>query len=167
MVRSERTTRGFFQERVGEGAQSVHERVALGRVEALERLAERTVARVDPRLDERAALVVELEHGAAAVGLVLAAADEPVLLQVARELARGGEGEAELAGELADRPAALAGDGVEQGDVPAAERRVAAEELGELRREAVPAAQAPHDAAQRAAERLGVVAAHLITVIIE
>jgi len=45
-----------------------------------------------------------------------------VLLELARERRGGGEGQAELARQLADRPLTLAPDLSEECDVPAAER---------------------------------------------
>jgi len=165
MVRSDRTMGGFFQERVRERAEAAQERRSLLRVQLLQGAPERPAAALEPRLDERPPLAGELEDGAAAIGLVLAAADEPMVLEIPRELARGGQGEAELGRQLADRATSLARDGVEQRDVASTERRVSCEELQELGREAVPAPEAAHDAAKRAAKILGF-AAHLVIVIL-
>ena len=80
---------------------------------------------------------------------MLAAADELVVLEVAGELARRGQAQAELLRDLADRALALGGDVREDGDVTRPERRVAVEELV---RRVTAAAEAAQDPPQRAAQ---------------
>ena len=72
-----------------------------------------------------------------------------MLLELARELARRGQREAELARDLADRPLALGRDVGEHADVPAAERRVAVDELEELGRRPPARPEPAHHAAQQ------------------
>ena len=92
------------------------------------------------------------DHGPPAVGRVLAPLDEAVIFEITRELARGGQRQAELAREVADRALALRSDLREHGDVPPAERRVAAHELEQLRRRPAPRPQTAHDPPQLSAQ---------------
>ena len=69
--------------------------------------------------------------------------DQPVLLELARERRGRGEGQAELARQLADRALALAADLGEERDVAAAERR-ALDELEQLRRRPAARPEAAH-----------------------
>ena len=64
---------------------------------------------------------VQVDDGAAAVVGVLAPVDEADVLELPRQLARGRQGQAELPGELPDRPLALRPDLGEDGDVAARE----------------------------------------------
>ena len=77
---------------------------------------------------------------------------EVVLLEVARELARRGQGDPELLRELADCSLALGSDLDEQRDVPPPDRRLAVEEALELGGRAPapphPAQHEPQKAAQ-------------------
>ena len=93
----------------------------------------------------------EAHDRAAAVGGILAPRDQPVLLELARERRGGGQRQAELAGELADRPLALAADVGEERHVPAPERR-ALDEAEQLRRRPPPRPEAAHHPAQEPAE---------------
>ena len=101
---------------------------------------------------------------------MLAPSDEAVVLELADELARGGQREAELSRDLADRPLALRGDVGEHADVAAAERRIATDELEELRCRPPARPGASHDAAQEPAELAQVVGpgnvGHLLNVIL-
>jgi hypothetical protein len=127
IVRSERTTRRFFHHRVGQGAKTLQKGVALGTVETGQRLRERTVAAVDPRLHLLLRQLVQVDERPAAVVGELPAVHEGVILEVTRELARGGQRQAELPGDLAHRARPLRRDVREHGDVPATERRVLAD----------------------------------------
>lgn len=101
---------------------------------------------------------------------MLAPSHEAVVLELADELARGGQREAELTRDLADRPLAFGGDVGEHADVAAAERWIAADELEELRRRPPARPGASDDAAQEPAELAQVVPAgnvgHLLNVIV-
>ena len=90
-----------------------------------------------------------------------------MLLEVARQLARGREGEVELARQLTDAPLAVRPDLCQQAHVPAAEGRIAAHELQELRRGAAPGPEPAHHPAQEAAQfrELIVVGYHRVTII--
>ena len=94
---------------------------------------------------------------------------ECVIFELSDELARRGQREAELAGDLADRPLAFGGDVRQHTDMAAAERRVAADELEQLGCRASARPRAPHDAAQELPELAQVVTAgnirHVIKVI--
>jgi hypothetical protein len=91
-----------------------------------------------------------------------------VLLEIPRQLAGGREREAELAGELADRPLALRADLREHGHVPATERRVAAHEVEQLGSRTPARPQSAHHPSQQCAQlaqlvRLGY---HRVTIIL-
>ena len=117
--------------------------------------------------------LVELEHGPATVGRILAPPDEPVPLQLGRQLARRGQREAEGAREAADGLALRRRDVAERGDVPATELRVAAHELGELRRRAASRPEPPQHLPEAPVELAQLVVGpagntwHLLKVIIE
>ncbi len=100
---------------------------------------------------------------------MLAPVDEPVILQLAHELARGGQREAELAGDLAHRPLAFRRDVGEHADMAPAERWVAADELEQLGRRPSARPGAAHDAPQQLPELDEVVGAgkirHVVKVI--
>ena len=87
---------------------------------------------------------------------MLAPVDERVLLEVARDAARGRQRQAEYLRQLADgrRFVLLGADVHEHRDVPRADRRVATEELPELRRRAAAAPEAAEDGAERPAQPL-------------
>ena len=95
---------------------------------------------------------VQVDDGAAPVVGVLAPVDEVVGLELGRELARGGEREAELARELADGSLALGADVGEHRHVPAAERRLPVHELEQLRRGSPPGPEPAHDPPQEGPE---------------
>src|SRR6185312_4669103 len=80
-------------------------------------------------------------------GRVLAACDQPVLLELPCERRGGGEGEAELTCELADRAAGLAAHLGEERDVAPTERR-ALDEPQQLRRRPAPRPHPSHHPAQ-------------------
>ena len=113
---------------------------------------------------------VEPDEGAPPVGGVLTAVDEAMVLELADELARGGQREAELARDLADRPLAFGGDVGEHTDVAATERRVAADEVEQLRRRPSARPAASDDPSQKPAELAQIVAmgniGHLLTDIV-
>jgi hypothetical protein len=88
MVRSDRTTPRFFQQRVGERAESLQEGLPLGRRECCQRLLQRAVSFMEPCADGRRGLLVELDDRPAAIVGILAAPDEAVVLELRRELAR-------------------------------------------------------------------------------
>jgi hypothetical protein len=134
MVRSDRTTARFFHQRVGERAESLQERLSLVRRKCCEGLLQRAVSPVEPCTDGRRGLLVELDDRAAAVVRILAAADEAVVLELGRQLARRGEGEAETARELPDGLSLARPDLREDGDVPAADPRRSPDEAVELGR---------------------------------
>ena len=75
-----------------------------------------------------------------------------MLLEVARELARGGQRDPELLGELADGALALRSDLDEQRHVPPPDRRVAVKEALELCGRVTAAPQAAHDEPQQPAQ---------------
>ena len=99
---------------------------------------------------------------------MLAAADERALLEVAGELARGGQREPELAGELPDRPLPLRADVREHGDVPARQPRARADQGEQVVARTAALPEAAHDPAQHPAElvELAAVVYHLALVII-
>ena len=80
---------------------------------------------------------------------MLAAIDEGVILEVARELACSGQRQAELGGDLAHRAGPLRRDVREHGDVPPAERRLPADELQQLVRRPAALPEAAEDASQQ------------------
>lgn len=90
-----------------------------------------------------------------------------MLLEVAGQLARGGEREAELACELADRALPLRPDLREHAHVPGAERGVAAHQLEELGRGPPAAPEAAQHAAQEAPQlcKLVLIGYHRVTII--
>ena len=87
----------------------------------------------EPRSHVLRRVVVQRDHGAAAVGGVFAALQEAMLLEVPDQLARGRQRQAELARHVSNRALALVADVREDGDVPPAERRLAVHEHQELR----------------------------------
>ena len=78
--------------------------------------------------------------------------DEIVRLELGRQLARGWQREAELAGELADGALPLRPDVGEHRDVPPAERRLALHQFEQLRRRSPPRPEPAHHPPQQAAE---------------
>jgi hypothetical protein len=149
MVRSLRTTTGFFHQRIAEDAETPQERCALVLRERRQRALERLVSVLQPGAHALRRQCVQVDHRPPPVVGVLAPADELVVLEVARELARRGQAQAELRGDLADRPLALRRDVREHGDVPRSEGRVAADEREELRRRMPASPQAAEDPPQR------------------
>lgn len=125
MVRSERTMGGFFQHRVRQRVESFQEPGAFLLGERVERRSEWPVAFGEPRVHSFARLRGERHHRPAAIGRILAANDEPPLLELAGELARRRQAEPERLGELAHAALVLDADPGEQADVPAAEPRLA------------------------------------------
>src|SRR4051794_3578288 len=103
MVRSLRTTPRFFHQRVGERGESLQERRALGLVQRRERLLERLVPARKPGLDALGGRRLEVDERPPAVIRVLPALDEAVVFEVARQLAHGGQREADRLRDLADR----------------------------------------------------------------
>lgn len=106
----------------------------------------------EPREDLLRRERVQLDDGAAPVVGVLAAPDELVFLEVARELARCGERQPDLGGDLADRALALRRHVGEDGDVARPERRGPADEREQLRRRPAPVSQPVQDPPERAAQ---------------
>jgi len=93
----------------------------------------------------------ERHHGPAAVGRVLAADDEPSLLEVADQLARRRQAETDCLGELAHAALALDADLREQADVPAPEPRFALARRHEAERRSAPTPEPAQHVAQRLA----------------
>jgi len=141
---------GFSHQLVGQRAQSLQERLAFVRFEARERVPQRLVAAVEPRLDVLLAERVQVDDRPALVLDRLAAMDEVVLLEVAREAARRRQGETQLVCQLPNRAGALGTDLDQQRDVPAADRRVAVQERREVGRRA----PSPPQPAQHVSEEL-------------
>jgi len=136
---------GFSHQLVRQGPESLQERLALARLEARERVAERLVAAVEPSLDVLLAECVQIDDRAALVLGRLAAVDEVVLLQVSRQAARCRQREPELVCQLTDRARPLRPDLDQQGDVPSADRGVAVQERREVgRRPPAPPQPAEH-----------------------
>ena len=121
----------------------------------------------EPRLHLHPGVVVQRDDRPPPVGRVLAALEQPMLLQVARQLARSGQREPELARDVADRALTLVADVGEHGHVAPAERRLAVHEREQLGRRAPPVPEAPHDAAEARAElrQLCIFGYHTITII--
>jgi len=111
---------------------------------------------------------VQVDDRPAPVVHVLAPVDERGVFEVAGELARGREGQSELACELADRALALAADLREHGHVPARQPGVASNQGEEVLAGAAPLPEPSRDAAQQPAELAKpAVSYHLTLVIIE
>ena len=111
---------------------------------------------------------VQVDDGSPAVVDVLAAMDEGQPLELGRQLARGREGQPELACELADRALPLAADLGEHGHVPAGQPWVASHEREEVVAGAPPLPEASRDPAQQTAQLAKLaVSYHLTLVIIE
>jgi hypothetical protein len=160
--------RRFFHQRVGERAESLQERLLLALGECAERLFEGTRSCGQPRADSRLRLRREPDDGATPVGRILPAGEEAVILELAGERRRGGEGQAELAGEFADGALSLAADLGEQRDVPAPER-CAFHQFEQLGRRAAPRPEAAHDTPQLLPELgdLLLFGYHRVTIIVE
>ena len=73
-------------------------------------------------------------------------------LELGRQLARGGQREAELARQVADGALALGADVREHGDVAASQLGLALDELEQLRRRAPPRPEPAHHPPQQAAQ---------------
>ena len=117
----------------------------LGRGEACQSRLERAVAAVDPRAHLLLRLRVQVDQRAPSVIRILAAIDERVILEVAGELARGRQRQAELAGDLAHRARPFRRDVREDGDMPPPERRVTADQRQQLIGRAAAIAEAARD----------------------
>jgi hypothetical protein len=169
MVRSERTIGGFFHQCVSERVEALEEGVPFGRRERSERALERAVAALEPGAHTLGGERVQVDDRPAAVVRVLAPVDEGAVLEVAGELARGGQREPELAGELTDRPLSLGADVREHGDVAAREPWAGADEREQIVARAAALPQAADDPAQHPAElvELAAVGYHCALVIIE
>ncbi len=146
---------------------SLQEGCALTRVEGVERLLERPAAPFEPVPHGVLRLRMQANDGAAPVGGVFAALDEPVVLELAGQLARGGQGQAERRGELRDRLRALGADVGEQSDMPPAERRLAAGQRQQFAGRAPARPQTAHHATQCLAQlrQLLLFGYHRITII--
>lgn len=132
MVRSERTTRGFFHQRVAERGESLQERLLLVGSECRERLPQRLVAPVEPGPHAVFREGVQVDDGAAAIVDVLSPPNEHVTFELRCELAGGRQGDAEDPRELADRLPLLGADEREHADVAPAQWRLALDQLSEL-----------------------------------
>ena len=110
---------------------------------------------------------VEGDHRPPPVLGILTALDQIVVLQVAGELARSRQREVELARQLADASLALRPDLGEQGHVPPAEGRIAANELQQLLGGAAACPEPAHHVTQEQAQlaQLLVVSYHRVTII--
>jgi len=111
-------------------------------------MLERRVATGQPRLHALGGHGAQLDERAAAVGGVLAALDETVILEIARQLARRRQRHADSPSDLADRLRAFGADVGEHADMTPAERRVARDESQELARRAPARPEATHHAPQ-------------------
>ena len=80
---------------------------------------------------------------------MLAAVDQRVVFEVARELARGGQRQAQLGGDLAHRARPFRRNVREHGDVAPAERRLVADVREQLVRRAAAVAEAADDPPQQ------------------
>src|SRR5262249_30875905 len=139
----------------------------LGR-ERLERPPERAVAALEPFVHPVRGEGVQVDDRPATVVHVLAPVDERGVFEVAGELARGREGQSELACELADRTLALAADLREHGHVPARQPRVASHQRLQVVAGSPPLPEPSRDAGQQPAELTKpAVSYHLTLVIIE
>ena len=127
---------------------------ALGLGERGERPLERPVAAREPRPHLRRGERVQVDDRPAPVVRVLAAAHEAVILELAGELARGGQGELQLARELTDRPLALGADVGQDGHVPPREPRLARHECEQLVGRPPPLPEAAHHPAQVVPKRV-------------
>ncbi len=132
MVRSERTTGGFFHQRVAERGESLQERLLLIGSERCKRPAQRLVAPVEPAAHAVFGEGVQVDDGAAAIVDVLSPPDEHVTLELGCELAGCRQRDAEDPRELTDRLPLLGADEREHADVAPAERRLALDERREL-----------------------------------
>jgi hypothetical protein len=90
-----------------------------------------------------------------------------MVLEIARQLARGGQREAELVRELAHASLAFAADLGEEADMSPAERRIAAHELEQLCGRPPPRPQPAHHTAQQPAQfgQAIIIGYHRITII--
>jgi hypothetical protein len=131
-VRSDRTTGRFFHQRLGQGAETLQESFALGVGEPRQSLGEWPVAAVDPGCDLLLGEGVQIDERAPPVVRVLAAVDERVVLEVAREFACSGQRQAQLGGDLAYGARTFRRDVGKDCDVPPAERRLPADEREQL-----------------------------------
>jgi len=150
---------------VRESVQALEECAPLVGGERVERRPERVVTGFEPRADLFRRERVEVDHGAPPVVDVLAAADEHVVVEVAGELARGGQAEVEVGGELADRLRPVGADMGQQRQVARGQVQVRAQLDAGL--PAPP--ETAHDRLEQAAELAEVVvslrgAYHLIKV---
>lgn len=132
MVRSERTTGGFFHQRVAERGESLQKRSLLVGSERRECLPQRLVAPVEPAAHAVFGEGVQVDDSAAAIVDVLPPPDEHVPFELGCELARGRQRDAEDSRQLADRLPLLGSDEREHADVAPAERRLALDQLREL-----------------------------------
>jgi hypothetical protein len=132
MVRSERTTGGFFHQRVAERGESLQECPALLGSERRECLPQRLVAAVEPRAHAVFGEGVQVDDGAPPVVDVLSSPDEHVAFELRCKLAGGRQRDAEDSRELAHRLPLLGADEREHADVAPAERRLALDQLREL-----------------------------------
>ncbi len=110
---------------------------------------------------------MQTNDGAAAVGRVLAAFDQSVLLELPGQLAHRRQGEAERGGELGHGLLPFGADVREQGHVPPSEGRVAVDEREQLAGRAPAAPEAAHHTPERSAElgQLLLFCYHRITII--
>ena len=125
--------------------QTLQERLLLGVGERRERALERERPTREPVAHGRLRRGRERDDGTAAVGGILAADEEAVLLELARERRGGREREPEVARQLTHRLLALAAHLGEERDVPPAEGR-ARHELEQLRGRPSAAPEAAHHA---------------------
>ncbi len=91
---------------------------------------------------------------------MLAPVEEAAILELARQLARRRQREAELLRQLADRALALGADVREHRDVSPRQRRPRAGGLEQVVARSPPLPQPAHDAAQQAAQLAELAAVH-------
>lgn len=152
MVRSERTTGGFFHQRVAERGESLQERLLLGGSECRERVPQRLVAPVEPGAHAVFGEGVQVDHRPAAILGVLSPPNEHVSFELRCELAGGRQGDAKNPCELTDRLPLLLADEREHPDVAPADRRLALDQLCELTGGTPPRPEPAHHPAQLVAQ---------------
>ncbi len=129
--------------------ETLQEGLALGVRESGQRLLERAVAAVDPGLHLLLREGVQVDERAPPVVRVLAAIDQRVVLEVARELAGSRQRQAQLRGDLTHRARPFRRDVREHCDMPAAERRLLADQRKQFVRWAAAMAEPADDPPQQ------------------
>jgi hypothetical protein len=158
--------RRFFHQRVGKGVQSFQKCRTFRRVKGRECRLERTAPVPKPLTYRLGGFVVQRDDGPAPVLRVFTTLHEPVVLEVAGQLAGGRQREADRLGELRDGLRLLGPEVGEQSDVAPSEPRVPLDELQQLWRRPPPSAHGSHDPAQGMLQLMEVFGYHEITIIV-